>query len=47
MKATVRPYLLNFKQPAGTSRGILRTKESFFLRIEDAASPFGIGLGEV
>ena len=47
MKATVHPYLLNFKQPAGTSRGILRTKESFFLRIEDAGSPFGIGLGEV
>ena len=47
MKATVHPYILNFKQPAGTSRGILRTKESFFLRIEDATSRFGIGLGEV
>ncbi|MCO4791870.1 MAG: o-succinylbenzoate synthase, partial [Flavobacteriales bacterium] len=47
IKATVHSYLLNFKQPAGTSRGVLRTKESFFLRIEDPTTPFAVGLGEV
>ena len=48
MKATVHPYLLNFKQPAGTSRGVLRTKESFFsaiLRI--LRRRLAVGLGEV
>lgn len=47
MKATIHPYLLDFKNPAGTSRGVLRTKESFFLRIEDSDSKYGIGIGEV
>ncbi len=35
MKATFRKYILNFKQASGTSRGILRTKETFFLIISD------------
>ncbi len=35
MKATYQKYTLNFKQPSGTSRGILRTKETFFLFISD------------
>ena len=33
MKATYQQYILNFKQASGTSRGILRTKETYFLFI--------------
>jgi len=31
MKATYHKYNLNFKQPSGTSRGILKTKETWFI----------------
>jgi len=34
MKATFKKYILNFKQASGTSRGILRTKETYFIIIE-------------
>ncbi|HBK72394.1 MAG TPA: o-succinylbenzoate synthase [Flavobacteriaceae bacterium] len=34
MKATCKKYILNFKQPSGTSRGVLRTKETYFLIVE-------------
>ncbi len=43
MKATYQKYILNFKQASGTSRGILRTKETFFLKI---ISGDKIGIGE-
>lgn len=33
MKATYSKYILNFKRPGGTSRGVLNTKETFFLKI--------------
>ncbi|MFK5879278.1 MAG: o-succinylbenzoate synthase [Flavobacteriaceae bacterium] len=33
MKVTFQKYILNFKQASGTSRGILRTKETYFLFI--------------
>ena len=33
MQATFFSYQLEFKQPSGTSRGVLRQKESFFLQI--------------
>lgn len=42
MKATYQKYILNFKQPSGTSRGILKTKETWFLIIEDKNN-YGIG----
>ena len=32
--ASYKPYLLNFKQASGTSRGILKTKETWFLILE-------------
>ncbi len=35
MKATYKKHVLNFKIPSGTSRGILKTKETWFLIIED------------
>ena len=34
IKATYHKYLLNFKQASGTSRGVLRTKETWFLVLE-------------
>jgi len=34
MKATYFKYLLQFKRPAGTSRGVLQTKETYFLILE-------------
>ncbi|WP_419211153.1 o-succinylbenzoate synthase [Maribacter sp. X9] len=42
MKATFKKHLLQFKNPSGTSRGILRTKETWFLILEDGGK-FGIG----
>jgi len=42
MKAIFKKYLLNFKNPSGTSRGILRTKETWFLILEEEGS-WGIG----
>ncbi|AOW20236.1 o-succinylbenzoate synthase [Urechidicola croceus] len=43
MKATFKKYILNFKQASGTSRGILKTKETFFLIISDGNKQ---GIGE-
>lgn len=31
IKASYKKYILNFKNPSGTSRGILRTKETWFI----------------
>jgi len=36
LHCTIHPYILHFKRPAGTSRGTLRIKETFFLRLERA-----------
>ena len=33
IKASYIPYRLEFKRPGGTSRGILHTKETFFIKI--------------
>lgn len=43
MKAHWKKYTLNFKDAAGTSRGILKTKDSYFLFLEDEGSQ---GVGE-
>ncbi len=43
MKATFKRYQLNFKIPSGTSRGVLRTKETWFLILHDKDR---IGIGE-
>lgn len=42
MKASYKKFILNFKNPSGTSRGVLRTKETWFLILEENGS-FGIG----
>jgi len=40
--ATFNPYILNFKQPSGTSRGVLTTKETYFIEIlEDGKKGIG------
>ena len=33
MQATYQKYILNFKRPSGTSRGVLKTKETWFICI--------------
>jgi len=43
IKASYKRYLLNFKNPSGTSRGILRTKETWFIILEESGKT---GIGE-
>lgn len=43
MQASFKQYLLDFKKPGGTSRGILHTKETFFLTLTQGARK---GVGE-
>lgn len=43
MKATYRRYILQFRRPSGTSRGVMTQKESWFLVIEDSGKK---GIGE-
>ena len=42
IKASYKKYILNFKNPSGTSRGILRTKETWFI-ILNKDNKIGIG----
>ena len=42
MKVSCRKYVLDFKQPSGTSRGVLKQKETFFIEILSGAK-YGIG----
>jgi o-succinylbenzoate synthase len=44
MKASFQKYVLEFKQPAGTSRGVMKTKNTWFLKIDTGHK---IGIGEV
>ncbi|RSK38664.1 o-succinylbenzoate synthase [Mangrovimonas spongiae] len=43
MIATYKTYLLEFKRPSGTSRGVLRTKETWFIILEKNGKQ---GIGE-
>lgn len=43
MKATYHKYVLDFKQPSGTSRGVLTQKETWFLLLEKDGKK---GIGE-
>lgn len=40
--ATYQKHVLNFKQPSGTSRGVLRTKETWYI-VLNSASHKGVG----
>ena len=42
MKATYSQYILDFKQASGTSRGVLKQKETWFIKLEDQGE-WGIG----
>ena len=42
MTANYQKYILHFKQPSGTSRGILKTKETWFLLLKEGDN-WGIG----
>jgi len=43
MQATYQKYILNFKRPSGTSRGVLTTKETWFLILKKGDAT---GIGE-
>lgn len=43
MQARYKKYILDFKRPSGTSRGVLRQKETWFLILEDNGK---MGIGE-
>lgn len=43
MKATYQKYILNFKRPSGTSRGVMNVKETWFLILEQDGKK---GIGE-
>lgn len=40
------PYHLVFKKPSGTSRGVLHTKETWFVKVWHESNPSQYGLGE-
>lgn len=46
LKADYIPYTLKFKEPAGTSRGVLHTKQTYFVRVYDDTFPSRAGYGE-
>ena len=46
LHASYTQYILRFKTPSGTSRGILTEKETFFIRIFDDSNPTILGEGE-
>lgn len=43
MQASYHQYILNFKRPSGTSRGIMNTKETWYIIINDNGK---LGVGE-
>ena len=45
MKITIHPYLLHFKQPAGTSRGVYKTRQVWYLHAFDETTGYH-GYGE-
>ena len=44
MKISIAPLLLKFKFDAGTSRGVLKTKKSWILKLESGKN---VGYGEI
>ena len=46
MKAAYAPYTLNFITPGGTSRGVMTTKDTYFIKIWDESNPDIYGIGE-
>lgn len=46
MRLAYAPYILKFKHPAGTSRGVLTEKPTFFIKVFDEKDPSKFGIGE-
>lgn len=46
MRLAYAPYMLHFRQPAGTSRGVLTEKPTYLIKVWDEADPSVFGLGE-
>lgn len=46
MRLLFTPYTLKFKEPAGTSRGVMLEKPTWFLRLQDEHDPSHFGIGE-
>ena len=46
LKASFQKYRLHFKEPSGTSRGILLDKDTYFIRIGEEGAETCFGLGE-
>ena len=46
LKASFQKYRLHFKEPSGTSRGILLDKDTYFIRIWEEGAETCFGLGE-
>jgi len=47
MKISITKYALNFKRPVGTSRGILKKKNTWFIKVYNSNNPDVFGLGEI
>ncbi len=47
MKISITKHSLNFKLAAGTSRGVLKTKDTWFIKIFNQQKPEEYGLGEI
>ena len=43
MKASYKKYILHFKRPSGTSRGVLKEKETWYIILRDKDQ---LGIGE-
>ena len=43
---SLSPYELIFKEPAGTSRGIYKTRKVWFIKLFNADQPQAFGIGE-
>ncbi len=46
MQASVEKHTFEFSFPAGTSRGVLHEKDSWFIRIWNKSNPAVVGIGE-
>ena len=47
IQASFSKRTLFFKQPAGTSRGVLNQKDVFYFKLADKENPSKIGIGEI
>lgn len=47
LKIDFTSHTLNFKKPAGTSRGTLHEKQSWFIKLYESSDPAIYGLGEI